>query len=90
VEYFGHIVCHEGVKVDPNKIKSMREWTISKTMKKIKGLLGMIGYYYMFFKKECQIETPLTILLKNEKISWTEAETKYLKNIMMLCVQLLS
>jgi hypothetical protein len=25
VEYLGHIVSHEGVKVDPNKIKSMRE-----------------------------------------------------------------
>jgi hypothetical protein len=25
VKYLGHIVSHEGVKVDPNKIKSMRE-----------------------------------------------------------------
>jgi len=25
VEYLGHVVSHEGVKVDPNKIKSMRE-----------------------------------------------------------------
>jgi hypothetical protein len=25
VEYLGNIISHEGVKVDPNKIKSMRE-----------------------------------------------------------------
>ena len=25
VEYLGHIVSHEGVKVDPNQIKAMRE-----------------------------------------------------------------
>jgi hypothetical protein len=34
VEYLGHIVSHEGVKVDPNKIKAMREWPIPKTLKK--------------------------------------------------------
>jgi hypothetical protein len=30
VEYLGHIVSHEGVKVDPNKIKAMKECPISK------------------------------------------------------------
>eukprot|EP00253_Pinus_taeda_P032869 PITA_32869 len=28
VEYLGHIVSHEGVKVDPNKIKAIKEWKI--------------------------------------------------------------
>jgi hypothetical protein len=36
VEYLGHIVSH-GVKVDPNKIKSIREWTIPKTLNKLRG-----------------------------------------------------
>ena len=26
VEYLGHIVSHEGFKVDPRKIKSIKEW----------------------------------------------------------------
>jgi hypothetical protein len=36
VEYLGHIVSHEVVKVDPNKIKAMREWPIPKTLKKLR------------------------------------------------------
>jgi hypothetical protein len=36
VEYLGHIASHEGVKVDPKRIKSTMEWTISKTLKKLK------------------------------------------------------
>ena len=26
MEYLGHIVSHEGVKVEPNKIKAIKEW----------------------------------------------------------------
>ena len=33
VEYLGHIVSHEGVKVYPNKIKSIKEWKIPTTIK---------------------------------------------------------
>ena len=28
MEYLGHIVSHEGVKVDPRKIKAIKEWKI--------------------------------------------------------------
>jgi hypothetical protein len=41
VKYLGHIVSHEGVQVDHNKIKSMREWPILKSLKKIRGFLGL-------------------------------------------------
>jgi hypothetical protein len=36
VEYLDHIVSHEGFKVDPNKIKAMRDWSIPKTLKNLR------------------------------------------------------
>jgi len=39
VEYLGHFVSHKGIKVDPNKIKTMVEWIIPKIVKIIKGFL---------------------------------------------------
>ena len=33
VEYLGHIVSQEGVKLDPNKIKSIKEWKFPRTIK---------------------------------------------------------
>jgi hypothetical protein len=77
VEYLGHIVSHEGVNVDPNKIKSIRECIILKTLKNIRGFLGLAGYYRKFFKSYGQIEAPITTLLNKEAFSWTQETTKY-------------
>ena len=36
VDYLGHILSHEGVKVDPNKIKATMDWPIPKTLKNLR------------------------------------------------------
>ena len=35
VEYLGHIVSHEGVKADPNKIKAIKELRIPTTLRNL-------------------------------------------------------
>ena len=36
VEYLGHIISHEGVKLDHNIIKVIMEWSTPKALKKLK------------------------------------------------------
>jgi hypothetical protein len=81
VEYLGHIVSHEGVKVDPNKIKSMMDWLIPKKLKNLRGFLGLTGYYYKFVRHYGRIETPLTTLTKKDAFSWTLEATKYFEKL---------
>jgi hypothetical protein len=72
----GHIVSHEGIKVDPNKIKAMMEWLIPKTLKNLRGILGLTGYYRKFVRNYGRIATPFTTLTKKDAFSWTPEETK--------------
>jgi hypothetical protein len=46
-----------------------------------RGFLGLISYYYKFFKNYGQIVAPLTTLLNKEEFSWTRELTKYFEKI---------
>jgi hypothetical protein len=81
VEYLGHIVSHEGVKVDPNKIKAMMDWSIPKTLKNLIGFLGLTVYYRKFVRHYGRIATPLTTVTNKDAFSWTTEATKAFEQI---------
>ena len=81
MEYLGHIVSHEGVKVDPNKIKAIKEWKVPTTIKQLRGFLGLNGYYRKFVKNYGRIAAPLTTLLKKYAFLLTLEATKAFENL---------
>lgn len=66
VEYLGHIITEEGVKMDPSKIASIMNLPYPKSVKKVKAFLGLTGYYIRFVKHCGIIAQPLTALLKKK------------------------
>lgn len=81
VEYLVNIVSHEGVKVDPSKNKSIKEWRIPTSINNLREFLGFTGYYHKFVKNYGRIATPLTTLLKKDTISWTLEATKAFEHL---------
>jgi len=73
VEYLGYIVDHEGVRVDPKKIKVMQKWPRPKTLKNLRGILGLTSYYRKFVHHYSKIVSPLKNLLNKDAFKWRDA-----------------
>jgi hypothetical protein len=70
VEYLGHAVGKDGVRVDPKKIEATKDWPHPQTLKSLRGFLGLMGYYRNFVHNHGKIAAPLTALLKKNAFSW--------------------
>jgi hypothetical protein len=89
VEYLGHLVGKDGVRVDPKKIESMQDWPHPKTLKILRGFLGLTGYYRKFVKNYGNIAAPLTALLKNNSFTWSPTTSQAFQTLKMaMCTTL--
>jgi hypothetical protein len=69
----GHIVCKQGLLVDPAKIVVIVNLPPPKSVCQLRATLGHTGYYKKFIKGYAQITAPMEKLLKKDTIfQWNE------------------
>lgn len=66
IEFLGHIITHNKITVDPEKVMTIRDYPAPKTLKQLRSFLGLSGYYRKFIKDYAKITKPLTIHLRGE------------------------
>ncbi|XP_024015974.1 uncharacterized protein LOC112089223 [Eutrema salsugineum] len=73
IGFLGHIFLYQGVSVDPEKIKAIKEWPRPKNASEIRSFLGLVGYYKKFVNGFSSLAKSLTRLTgKDVKFMWTE------------------
>eukprot|EP00795_Rhopilema_esculentum_P005376 gene5376-551_t len=73
VKFLGHIISGEGVKVDPAKIDSVRNFPVPKNATDVRSFLGLTSYYRRFIANFARRSKALAELTKKKRIfHWTE------------------
>jgi hypothetical protein len=78
IKFLGMIVTQGQISPDPEKIKCVENLKPPKTMKQLRGIIGLTSYFRKFIRNYAQIAKPLTDLTKGDGkiITWSnEAQT---------------
>jgi hypothetical protein len=66
------VIFEHGVAMDTTKVDSMQNRPQPRSVRGLRGFLGLAGYYRRFIKDFGAIAAPLTQSLKRNAFQWTE------------------
>jgi len=70
VDFFGHRIIQEGLKMDDHKVKAILDWELPKSVPTLRSFLGLASYYRKLIKNFTKIVAPLTNLLKKSAMTY--------------------
>jgi hypothetical protein len=76
--YLGHIIGRDGISMDPDKLRAIKEWPVPRTVTEIQSFLGLANYYRRFVRDFSRIAAPLSALcspkLGKAPLAWGPAQ----------------
>ncbi|XP_060539362.1 queuine tRNA-ribosyltransferase catalytic subunit 1 isoform X1 [Pantherophis guttatus] len=66
IDDLGYRISHEGIEMDPGKVRTVLEWAAPRTRKQLQSFLGFANFYRQFIPSFAKITLPITNLLKTK------------------------
>ncbi|GMF11564.1 unnamed protein product [Phytophthora lilii] len=81
-DFFGR----NGVRIDPDKVQTIRDWPVPRTQEQLHSFLGLTGYVQRFCEQYADLTAPLFTLIKkknvrNSKITLNARQLKNFKEL---------
>ena len=73
LQFLGHVVGRQGIRVDPAKTAVIRDWPVPKDVHQLRSFLGLATDFRRFVQGCSKLVSPMTDLLRG-KASWTWSE----------------
>ncbi|GJP33550.1 hypothetical protein CLOM_g18077 [Closterium sp. NIES-68] len=72
LEYLGHLVGNDGLKVDLKKVVAVQNWPVPQDVGQIRSFLGLANYFRRFLENYSTVVAPLAALTqKGSAWEWT-------------------
>ncbi|KAG2938032.1 hypothetical protein PC115_g3917 [Phytophthora cactorum] len=82
----GDFIGRNGVRIDPDKAQTIRDWPVPRTQEQLYSFLGLTGYVQRFCEQYAELTAPLFTLLKkknqrNSKIRLNAVQLRNFKEL---------
>ncbi|KAE8907766.1 hypothetical protein PF005_g16824 [Phytophthora fragariae] len=82
----GDFIGRNGVRIDPDKVQTIRDWPVPRTQEQLHSFLGLTGYVQRFCEQYAELTAPLFTLLKkknqrNSKITFNMVQLQNFKEL---------
>jgi hypothetical protein len=72
VKFLGHLVSAEGIRMDPDKVATVRDWPVPRDVHQVRQFLGFANYFRKFIQGMASMCAPLHDIT-NKQVHFAEA-----------------